>query len=78
MAFNMTVPMVWWMQHRGHGFARSAEMAGAMIVPTLVTVDLYWVGLLAGDAVLALQHAIMIPAMVAVMLWRREHYSGRH
>ncbi len=75
MAFAMTVPMVWWMHRRGHEPARSAEMAAAMIVPTLLAVDLYWAGALAADAVLAVQHAIMIPAMVAAMLWRREHYS---
>ncbi|MDQ3937033.1 MAG: hypothetical protein M3340_20650 [Actinomycetota bacterium] len=75
MAVAMTVPMVWWMRRRGHAAARSAEMAAAMIVPTFLVVDLHWVGLLDGtDAVLAIQHAIMIPAMVATMLWRREHY----
>jgi hypothetical protein len=27
MGFNMTVPMVIWMSHRGHSGARNAEMA---------------------------------------------------
>jgi hypothetical protein len=75
MGFNMTVPMVGWMLYRGHGGGRSAEMAGAMVVPTLLAVALYWAGALAGDAVSAVQHAVMIPAMVAVMLWRYDHYS---
>ena len=75
MAFNMTVPMVAWMARRGHPAARSAEMAGAMIVPTAAAIALDVVGAIGPDAVLALQHAVMIPAMVAVMLWRREHYA---
>jgi hypothetical protein len=27
---------------------------------------------------LSLRHAVMIPAMLGVMLWRYEHYSGAH
>jgi hypothetical protein len=34
MAFTMTVPMVAWMHHRGHRWARSWEMTPAMFVPS--------------------------------------------
>jgi fatty acid desaturase len=34
MAINMTVPMVWWMRHRGHPVQHNAEMAGSMVIPT--------------------------------------------
>ena len=76
MAATMTIPMVWWMQRRGHPARRSAEMAAAMIVPTLAAIALYDLGVLASaDALLAVQHVVMIPAMVGVMLWRFEHYA---
>ena len=78
MGFNMTVPMVAWMHYRGHSPTRSAEMAGAMIVPTALAIGLHATGLLASDAVLGVQHAVMIPAMVGVMLWRRDHYTHAH
>ena len=29
-------------------------------------------------AALALQHAVMIPAMLGVMLWRYDHYAHPH
>ena len=78
MAINMTVPMVAWMRYRGHAPARSFEMAMSMVVPTLLAVALYWADLLASDAVLAVQHAVMLPAMFAVMLWRYDEYASPH
>lgn len=76
MAFNMTVPMVAWM-HYGHRMAvvRSIEMTASMVLPTMLAVALYWLDAIASDGVLAVQHIVMIPAMLAVMLWRREAYS---
>jgi hypothetical protein len=32
MTFNMTLPMVAWMRHRGHSWRVNGEMAGAMSV----------------------------------------------
>jgi len=78
MGFNMTVPMVWWMKHRGHDRARSAEMAASMIVPTIAAVVLASTGAAGATGALALQHAVMIPAMLAVMLWRYDHYAHAH
>lgn len=78
MGFDMTVPMVAWMSYRGHARARSAEMAAAMILPTLAATALAAVGVLSTGGALGLQHAAMIPAMLAVMLWRYDHYAGRH
>jgi len=76
MAFNMTVPMVAWMRHRGHGWAASAEMAASMIVPTLVALALLAAGTVDdGHALMGIQHALMFPAMLAVMLLRRDEYS---
>jgi hypothetical protein len=78
MAFNMTVPMVGWMLYRGHRARHSAEMAGSMIVPTAIVIALHLLNVLPGSAILAVQHVVMIPAMLGVMLWRYEHYAADH
>jgi hypothetical protein len=78
MGFNMTLPMVGWMSYRGHNRARNAEMAASMIVPSLFAAILAWAGVLGDMGALALQHGVMIPAMLAVMLWRYEDYSQTH
>jgi hypothetical protein len=75
MAVNMTVPMVWWMHHRGHPAQHNVEMAASMVVPTAVVIALHWLGAISSDNVLLIQHAVMIPAMVGVMVWRYDHYS---
>ena len=77
MGFNMTVPMVAWMAYRGHDRARSAEMAGSMIVPSAIAAGLAAAGALDDHGALMLQHIVMIPAMLGVMLARYEHYSHR-
>jgi hypothetical protein len=79
MAFNMTVPMVAWM-HYGHRMEirRSVEMAASMVVPSIAALALFWLSVIESDGVLLVQHAVMIPAMLAVMLWKRGAYSGHH
>jgi hypothetical protein len=78
MGFNMTVPMVLWMSHRGHAAARNVEMALSMIVPSVAAAALAWAGALQSGAALGVQHAVMIPAMLGVMLWRYQEYSHPH
>jgi hypothetical protein len=78
MGFSMTAPMVAWMRHRGHSAVRNAEMAASMIVPSLAAAALAWAGALDAGAALGVQHAIMVPAMLGVMLWRYDEYSHRH
>jgi hypothetical protein len=78
MAFDMTVPMVWCMRHRGHSWARGGEMAGAMFVPTLLLIGLLQLGAVAGDSLIGLQHALMLPAMLLVMFWRLDEYARPH
>ena len=75
MTVNMTAPMVWWMRFRGHPARHNAEMAGSMIAPTALVLALHWLGVVAGDSVLLIQHVAMIPAMVGLMLARFEHYA---
>ena len=79
MAVTMTVPMVAWMRHRGHGWRASNEMAASMFIPTLAVI-----GLLAGGVVtdfgaaMGLEHLTMLPAMLVAMLLRLDEYAGRH
>jgi hypothetical protein len=75
MTFNMTLPMVLWMHHRGHVWERSGEMAGAMFLLALVLLAVFWVGAISADAVLPLEMALMLPAMIGVMALRYNEYA---
>lgn len=78
MGLYMTVPMVIWMALRGHSRQRNAEMAAAMLVPTVAAAALVWPGGLDTMAGLVIQHVVMIPAMLGVMLWRYAEYAQPH
>ena len=75
MALNMIVGMTVWMRHRRHSWAMCAEMAGAMFVPAVVAIVLFWCAVIHGKAIGGVEMAAMLPAMVAVMLLRRTEYS---
>ena len=78
MAFTLTAPMVAWMRHRGHGWGPAWEMAGAMFAPTFVAIGLLWSGAVEDThALLMIQHIVMFPLMLLVMLLRRDEYT-RH
>ena len=72
----MSAGMVAWMRHRGHRWASTLEMTGAMFAPAVALVPLRWLGLIAGDALLVLEHLAMLPLMLLVMLRRRADYAG--
>jgi hypothetical protein len=77
MAVTMTIPMVAWMRHRGHGWPASWEMTASMFVPTFLAIALLWAGALEdGHSAMGLQHVIMFPAMFAVMFLRLDEYTG--
>ena len=76
MALSMTIPMAAWMRYRGHGWTPTAEMSAAMIVPAIALVVVLRLGAISGDAALAVQHVIMLPSMIAAMLYRRCEYLG--
>jgi flagellar biosynthetic protein FliP len=78
MGVAMTAPMVLWMALRGHAVARTGEMAAAMMLPTLVAAGMVWAGAAEVMTGLLIQHVVMVPAMVVVMLWRYQEYSGHH
>jgi hypothetical protein len=76
MAVDMSVGMVAWMRHRGHGWAATLEMAGAMFAPLVALFPLLWLGLIAGDSLMVLEHLAMLPLMYLVMRYRRAAYGG--
>ena len=75
MALNMTIGMTVWMRHRRHSWAMCAEMAGAMFLPAVVAVVLFWCAVIHGAAIGGMTMAGMVPAMIAVMMLRRTEYS---
>jgi energy-converting hydrogenase Eha subunit A len=75
MAVAMTVPMVAWMRVRKHAWRLSAEMAGAMIVPTVVLIAICLIGLLPHTVVVPGTHLLMVPAMLGAMLSRWRDYT---
>ena len=79
MAFTMTVPMVAWMRHRGHGWAPAADMTAAMFLPSFAAIALLWAGIVTDiHALLMIQHIAMGPAMLVAMLLRVHEYTGKH
>jgi hypothetical protein len=75
MAFNMSIPMVLWMRRRGHSWSYTLEMAAAMFIPVLVLTPVLWLGLITGDGLSMIQHVVMIPSMIVVMLRRRRELA---
>jgi len=74
MAVAMTVPMVGWMQIRGHGWRHAIEMSIGMLAPWAVVLGLVALG---ADAVFPwlanAGGAAMLLGMLAVMLLRPAH-----
>lgn len=75
MAASMTVPMVIWMRFRRHSWQSSAEMAAAMVLPVVALFAPLWLGVISSDTMIALQHGLMLPSMLAAMLYRRMEYG---
>jgi hypothetical protein len=76
MALDMSVGMVAWMRYRGHDWRSTLEMVAAMIAPAVALVPLLWLDVIAGDALLMLEHLAMFPLMFLVMRYRRASYGG--
>jgi flagellar biosynthetic protein FliP len=80
MTFNMTIPMVLWMRVRGHTWERSGEMGAAMAVPAAVIVALAVAGVIPENGLSGAVMDPMLPAMLALMLYRKSEYAhcGTH
>src|SRR5215207_4009048 len=75
MALNMIVGMTLWMRHRRHSWAMCAAMAGAMFAPAVLAIVLLWCAVIHGESIGRVEMTAMLPAMIAVMLFRRTEYS---
>jgi hypothetical protein len=75
MATAMSVPMVAWMLHRGHGARLTLEMCLSAYAGFVVLFPLYWSGAL-DDMGLMMSGHVLMPffALAAVMLLRRREY----
>jgi flagellar biosynthetic protein FliP len=78
MATNMAIGMSLWMRFRKHSWASIAEMDAAMYLPFVALLVPYWAGLIPGGTLMVGGHALMLPAMAAVMLRRRDEFAGSH
>ncbi|MEV1167900.1 DJ-1/PfpI family protein [Nonomuraea sp. NPDC049784] len=74
MGVTMTVAMCAWMRLRRHGWPGTLEMGAVMLAPAVVMVPLVWLGALGGGVAMTLEHVVMFPLMLAVMLRRRDEY----
>ena len=77
MALDMSVGMVAWMRYRGHAWAGTLEMVGAMFGPAVILAPLSWLGVISGDQLMTITHVAMLPIMLAVMVRRRGEYAAR-
>jgi hypothetical protein len=75
MATNMAIAAAAWMRFRRHGWAAIAEMAVAMYAPFLVLFPPLWLGVLSANGLMVLGHLLMLFAIAAAMLRRRDEYA---
>ncbi len=75
MALNMTIGMTLWMRYRHHSWAMCCEMGGAMFLPAIFALILFWCSAIHTRSVGGVEMGAMVPAMIAVMMLRRSEYS---
>lgn len=78
MAIIMTIPMVAWMRRHGHAWRPCGEMSASMFVPTLAAIALMGAGAVGFGTAMVIEHVVMLPAMLGVMLLRYDEYAGDH
>ena len=76
MAFDMTVGMAAWMWVRRHARRHIAEMSAVMVLPFLVLLVPYWLGVLPGEQLLTWGHVGMFALMAAYLAWRPHTPGG--
>ena len=77
MATDMAIGMGAWMAFRRHGWRDIAEMTAAMYLPFVIFFPVTLAGAMTSGALMVAGHALMLAAMLAVMLRRRDHYGYR-
>jgi hypothetical protein len=74
MATDMAIAMAAWMAYRRHGWRDIAEMTAAMYLPFVIFFPATLTGIMSGGTMVFAGHVLMLVAMLALMLWRRDHY----
>ncbi len=77
MATDMAIGMGAWMAWRRHGWRDIAEMSAAMYLPFVILFPATLTGAMTRGTMMVAGHGLMLAAMLALMLRRREHYGYR-
>ena len=77
MATDMAIGMGAWMAWRRHGWRDIAEMTAAMYLPFVILFPATLTGAMTSGTMMVAAHVLMLLAMLAVMLRRRDHYGYR-
>jgi hypothetical protein len=77
MATGMAIGMAAWMAFRRHGWRDIAEMTVAMYLPFVILFPATLAGAMTSGTMMVAGHGLMLLSMLAVMLWRRDHYCHR-
>ena len=76
-ATDMAIGMGAWMALRRHGWRHIAEMRAAMYLPFVILFPATLAGAMTSGTMMVAGHVLMLAAMLAVMLRRRDHYGYR-
>jgi hypothetical protein len=77
MATGMALGMAAWMAFRRHGWRDIAEMTAAMYLPFVILFPATLAGAMTSGTMMIAGHGLMLATMLALMLWRRDHYGHR-
>ena len=77
MATGMAIGMAALMAWRRHGWRDIAEMTAAMYLPFVILFPATLAGAMTSGTMMVAGHGLMLVAMLALMLRRREHYGYR-
>jgi hypothetical protein len=77
MATDMAIGMGAWMTFRRHGWRHIAEMTAAMYLPFVILFPATLAGAMTSGTMMIAGHGLMLATMLALMLWRRDHYGHR-
>ena len=77
MATDMALGMAAWMAFRRHSWRAIAEMSAAMYLPFVILFPATLAGAMTSGTMMVTGHVLMLAAMLAVMLRRRDHYGYR-
>jgi putative intracellular protease/amidase len=76
MTVTMSAGMAFWMRWRRHHWRHVAEMTAAMVLPLVFLFPLAWTGGIEASSLMMLDHTLMFPLMLVVMLRAPHAYTG--